>query len=250
MGISREGIQIVRGGWGVGERNDGGERVIDFALTFDLAMINTFFENKIHRLISYSSGGRESQIDLLLCKRDQLKEARNCKVINGGSIAAQHGWTPNKTVTIGVTRRKVEQSVKKMKNSKAAGPDNIPVEVWKSLGEEGIDVMWDLMQKIFIQEKMPEGWRRSLIIPLYKGKGDIQKCGNYRGIKLISSTMKMWENIIKRSLRDETTIEEEQFGFMPGRGTDVVTQGIKDQCPWCMPFADNVVLCSTRREVV
>ena len=32
-------------------------------------------------------------------------------------------------------------------------------------------------------------------------------------------TMKIWERIIDRRLREETTIEDEQFGFMPGRGT-------------------------------
>ena len=31
--------------------------------------------------------------------------------------------------------------------------------------------------------------------------------------------MKIWERIIDRRLREETTIGEEQFGFMPGRGT-------------------------------
>ncbi|XP_068211713.1 uncharacterized protein [Palaemon carinicauda] len=31
---------------------------------------------------------------------------------------------------------------------------------------------------------------------------------------------------------------------------DVVTQGIRDQPPLCMLFADDVILCSTRREVV
>ncbi|XP_068201676.1 craniofacial development protein 2-like [Palaemon carinicauda] len=94
LGISREGIERVHGSWGVGERNDGGEKVIDFAVAFDLAMINTFFEKRINRLIIYSSSGRESQIDLQLCKRDHLTEVRNCKVINGESVAAQHrsGW--------------------------------------------------------------------------------------------------------------------------------------------------------------
>ncbi|XP_068237167.1 uncharacterized protein [Palaemon carinicauda] len=113
------------------------------------------------------------------------------------------------------------------------------------------------------QEKMPEEWRRSLIIPIYKGKGGIQESGNYRGIKLIGHTTKIWEKIIEKRLRDETTIGEEQFGFMPRRGTgsalspylfdlvmDVVTQGIRDRSPGCMLFADNVILCSTRREVV
>ena len=31
--------------------------------------------------------------------------------------------------------------------------------------------------------------------------------------------MKIWERIIDRRPREETTIGYEQFGFMPGRGT-------------------------------
>ena len=58
-----------------------------------------------------------------------------------------------------------------------------------------------------------------MIICIYKVKADIQDCGNYRGIRLMSHTMKIWKRIIDRRLREETTIEDEQFGFMPGKGT-------------------------------
>ena len=58
-----------------------------------------------------------------------------------------------------------------MKNRKATGMDGIPVEVWKCLGEEGIDMMWDLMKWIYAQEKMPTEWRDSVIIPIYKENG-------------------------------------------------------------------------------
>ena len=47
-------------------------------------------------------------------------------------------------------------TLKGMKLGKAMGPDGIPVEVRKSLGEEGVDMLLDLLQKIFEQEKMPE----------------------------------------------------------------------------------------------
>ena len=35
----------------------------------------------------------------------------------------------------------------------------------------------------------------------------------------MSHTMKLWERVIERRLRQETSISENQFGFMPGRST-------------------------------
>jgi len=51
---------------------------------------------------------------------------------------------------------------------------------------------------------MSDEWRRSTLIPIYKNRGDIQNCANYRGIKLMSRTMKLWEKVIERRLRKET----------------------------------------------
>nr|GFC81596.1 retrovirus-related Pol polyprotein LINE-1 [Tanacetum cinerariifolium] len=59
--------------------------------------------------------------------------------------------------------------------------------------------------------------RLSEVIPVYKNKGDAQSCSNYRGIKLLSHTMKLWERVIERRLRRESRVSENQFGFMPGR---------------------------------
>ena len=129
-----------------------------------------------------------------------------------------HG-VPNEGSTQGISRNEVKVAISRMKNGKATGVDVIPVEVWKCLGEEGIDMLWDLMKGIYEQEKIPTEWRDRVIIPIYKENGDIQDCGNYRGIKLMSHTMKIWERIIDRRLREETTIGDEQFGFMPCRGT-------------------------------
>ena len=55
---------------------------------------------------------------------------------------------------------------------------------------------------------------------LYKGKEDVKECGNYRGIKLMSHIMKLWERAIYRlKARNKVTIAEQQFGFMSGRST-------------------------------
>ena len=68
-------------------------------------------------------------------------------------------------------------------------------------------------------EKMPDKWRRDVLVSLYKGKEDIKECGNYRGIKLMIHSMKLWERVIEARIRKEVTIAEQQFGFMPGRST-------------------------------
>ncbi|CAN6305897.1 unnamed protein product, partial [Urochloa humidicola] len=67
--------------------------------------------------------------------------------------------------------------------------------------------------------KMPEEWRRSILVPIFKNKGDVQSCTNYRGIKLMSHTMKLWERVIEHRLRRVTSVTQNQFGFMPGRST-------------------------------
>ena len=52
-----------------------------------------------------------------------------------------------------------------------------------------MDLLWDLFRKIYDQGKMPNAWRESVIIPIYKEKDDIQDCGNYRGVELMSHTL-------------------------------------------------------------
>ncbi|KAL6557759.1 Protein Ycf2 [Orobanche minor] len=107
----------------------------------------------------------------------------------------------------------------KMGSKKAEGPDGIPIEVWRCLGERGIDWLTMLFNKIWRSNKMPSAWRKSILVPLYKNKGDVQDCSNYRGIKLMSHTMKLWERVIEQRIRKCVKITENQFGFMPGRST-------------------------------
>ena len=66
---------------------------------------------------------------------------------------------------------------------------------------------------------MPDEWRRSVLVSLCKGKGDIKERGTCRGIKLMSRTMKLWERVIEARTRKEVTIAEQQFGFISGRST-------------------------------
>ena len=57
-----------------------------------------------------------------------------------------------------------------------------------------------MFNRILETDKMPDEWRESVLVPIYK-KGDVQSCTNYRGIKLMSHTMKMWERVVEARLR-------------------------------------------------
>ncbi|KAK3548966.1 hypothetical protein QTP70_022654, partial [Hemibagrus guttatus] len=106
-----------------------------------------------------------------------------------------------------------------MKSGKAVGPDDIPMEVWKCLGEAAVEILASLFNWVLESERMPEEWRRSVLVLIFKNKGDVQSCSNYRGIKLMSHTMKLWERVVAARLRKVVEICEQQYGFMPRKST-------------------------------
>ena len=114
-----------------------------------------------------------------------------------------------------VSREEAKNALRRMKKGKAAGPDKFPVEVGKCMGKMGIKFLTRLFNRLLMGEGMPEEWRRSVFIQIYKNKGDAQCCRNYRRIKLMSRTMKVWEGIIETRLRDRVEISKQQYGFMP-----------------------------------
>ncbi|XP_065322098.1 uncharacterized protein LOC135929442 [Gordionus sp. m RMFG-2023] len=99
----------------------------------------------------------------------------------------------------------------KMQKGKANGPDGIPMEAWVGCREEGVTTMTNLFNKILREERIPNQWRASTIIPLFKGKGDPQECGNYRGIKLTCHSLKLMERILVTRLKNEVKISANQF---------------------------------------
>ncbi|KAK3561616.1 hypothetical protein QTP86_010765 [Hemibagrus guttatus] len=117
-----------------------------------------------------------------------------------------------------IRKDEVRKALKRMKSGKAVGPDDIPVEVWKCLGEATVEFLTSLFNRVLESERMPEEWR-SVLVLIFKNKGDVQSCSNYRGIKLMSHTMKLWERVVEARLRKVVEICEQQYGFMPRKST-------------------------------
>ena len=118
-----------------------------------------------------------------------------------------------------ISRKEIAMAIKQMKNNKALGPSGITAEMLNALGEDGIEWIYIILNNFLQQEKLCFDMKESEIVTIYKPKGDAMECANYRWIKLLECAMKIHERVIERRIRDRVHIQDNQFGFMSGKGT-------------------------------
>ena len=114
----------------------------------------------------------------------------------------------------------VEMATKKLKRHNSLGIDQIPAEFIKAGGRKIRSEVHKHINSIWNKEELLEEWKESIIVPIYK-KGDKTECSNCRGILLLSSTCKMFSNILLSSLTPyaEENIGQHQGGFRRNRSS-------------------------------
>ena len=98
----------IMGRYGAGTRNKEGSMVVDFGKRMDLVIVNTYFKKKDEHRVTYKSGGKSTQVDYVMCRRRNLKEMCNCKVILNECIAKQHRMVVCKMALM-VKKKKAEK---------------------------------------------------------------------------------------------------------------------------------------------
>jgi hypothetical protein len=73
-----------------GSRNQEGESILNFALAYDLTVVNTLFRKRVSHLVTFSSGQHCRQIDFILVRREDRHACLDCKVIPGECVVPQH----------------------------------------------------------------------------------------------------------------------------------------------------------------
>ena len=58
----------VMGRFGIQERNIEKQIVIDFAKRMEMAELDTFFQKRQEHCVTYQYGGRNTQVDYVLCR--------------------------------------------------------------------------------------------------------------------------------------------------------------------------------------
>ena len=116
-----------------------------------------------------------------------------------------------------VARNEIVEAIQSMKSGMATGTSEVSVEMIVASGEIGVKVMMELCQRVLDGRGMPDEWKTSVIVPIFKGKGDVMSCGSYRGVKLLAHATKIVERVLERRIRTVVNLNEMQFGFMPGK---------------------------------
>ena len=79
------------------------------------------------------------------------------------------------------------------------------------LGEMAVRFLNRLCNRLLTGERIPRVWRKSILVPIFKIKGDAQNFSIYGGIKLISHSLNMCERIVEARLRGVVEISEQQL---------------------------------------
>jgi hypothetical protein len=118
------------------------------------------------------------------------------------------------------TYGEIKTTLLNLKSGKAAGPDRIPNEMLKYGGDGLANALRKLFNHIWLSEKWPQQWCHGNVVLLHKG-GPKEQLDNYRGITLLSTISKVFENVINRRLyawaEGEHKLRDEQGGFRPDR---------------------------------
>ena len=98
--------------------------------------------------------------------------------------------------------------------------NGIPVELFKILKDDAVEVLNSVCQQTWRTQQWPQDWKRSVFIPISK-KRNAKECSNCRTITLISHASKVMLKIFQARLQQYVNCDfpDVQAGFRKGRET-------------------------------
>ena len=127
--------------------------IVDIGKRMDLAIVNiySYFKKKDEHRVTYKSGGKSTQVDYVMCRRRNLKEMCDCKIILNEGVAKQHRMVICKMCFM-VKNKKAEKVKPKIgwwKLKETSCQEEFRQEVTRILGgKDGLPDEWEKIAKI------------------------------------------------------------------------------------------------------
>ena len=133
------------------------------------------------------------------------------------------------------------------KSSKAPGPDGISIRVIKQCYGVLLPLLYQLFYTCWTSQRIPESWKESYLLPLYKGKGDRSCPNNYRGLALGNVVYKIYTSILRKRLYNwanyKNLIPPNQYGFVPGKNSIQAANHLRREVKRIRESGRNPYLC-------
>ena len=98
-----------------------------------------------------------------------------------------------------VSREEVLQALDEVKTGKAAEPSEVSLELIAASRGVGIQVMAEVCRIVLYGFGMPIEWALSIVLPIFKGKGEIKNFSCYRAMKFLEHGMKVVKRVLEKS---------------------------------------------------
>jgi hypothetical protein len=121
-----------------------------------------------------------------------------------------------------ITIQEVKQAIKNINAKNSVDTNNISNKLLKNASTQMQFLLQTLFNRILIENKYPENWKKSMITMIPK-KGDLCNPKNYRPISITSSILRLFEKIIHKRMEifveNNNLISKFQSGFRQHRQT-------------------------------
>ncbi|XP_076660673.1 uncharacterized protein LOC143364045, partial [Halictus rubicundus] len=116
----------------------------------------------------------------------------------------------------------IERVIRRLKDGKAAGEDEMGNEIWRYGGENIRREVWKICNGVWNGEGWPEEWKTGVVVPIKK-KGDGRTVECYRGVTLLNTLYKIYtivlEERLEKEVQEKRMVPENQTGFRKEKGT-------------------------------
>jgi hypothetical protein len=132
---------------------------------------------------------------------------------------------------IKVTQQEKRHAVKQLNGGKSADEYGVMAEHFKLAGNEILQILQLIFNRIFEEGKIPKSYKTGTITPIAKKGKDPSHTDSYRRITVTSIQGKIFEYVLlaKLNLRSDNQ-SEMQFGFTPGLSPNMAALVVSEVC--------------------